>query len=257
VAFNEPGEIKAHFEIAPYVHVSNAGKWKEMRRMYFDYLAQEINKVRPLTSDTKVLDIGCSFGHLLESFQLLNARCYGVEIVDSTREYAIASHPDFKIFESLASIPDYYNFDIVTMIDVLYYLDDPLDYMISLNARLEESGLLLLRVTNRAWLISLLRKLNISLKYDYFSDAKYLFTDNTMRLLLQKSGFIILKSFSTEKGKKFFDLSRFLFYKFSPISRLLGFNPTLFIACTSAYDFAPRTVNNTTIRQATRSSASG
>jgi hypothetical protein len=34
-------------------------------------------------------------------------------------------------------------------------------------------------------------------------------------------------------------------------------DPTLFIACTSAYDFAPRTVNNTTIRQATRSSASG
>jgi hypothetical protein len=38
---------------------------------------------------------------------------------------------------------------------------------------------------------------------------------------------------------------------------VLTYYPTLFIACTSAYDFALRTVNNTTIRQATRSSASG
>jgi SAM-dependent methyltransferase len=202
IRFADTEQIKAHFTIAPYTKLSNEEEWRNIREKYFDYLIGLLLEIKTINGKSSVLDIGCSFGHLLEKLSKFGAACFGIEIIDSIRECATKNNPQFNIYESVEKIPYDYKFDIITMVDVLYYFDDPLNYLISVKRLLKEEGVALIRITNRSWLLNILNALHLQIGYKYFSDAKYVFSDQSMKLLLGKAGFRILRSFSKERGRR-------------------------------------------------------
>jgi SAM-dependent methyltransferase len=202
IRFADTEQIKNHFKIAPYARLSNEGEWRNIREKYFDYLIGLLLEIKTINGQSRILDIGCSFGHLLQKMSKFNADCFGIEIIDSIREFLRRNNPQFRIYESIEKIPEDYKFDIVTMVDILYYLDDPLNYLIEVKRVLKDEGIALIRITNRSWLLDILNAFHFGIKYKHFSDAKYVFSDQSMKLLLEKVGFRILRSFSKERGRR-------------------------------------------------------
>ena len=83
-------------------------------------------------TEGKLLDVGCDLGDFFEMFPSPDWERYGVELAPSAAAYA-SEKQAAKVYAGTlksASFPDNF-FDVVTLIDLIYYMDDP-------NGELEE-----------------------------------------------------------------------------------------------------------------------
>lgn len=142
---------------------------------------------------SRVLDVGCSFGHCLVHF---GAGSLGI---DDLRE-----HVDFcrglglqvvqaDVDSGLAGVPDS-AFDYVWVSDILEHLDSPRQLLRRLRSKLEPDGILLLHLTTRPsgraahWL---LRRLRVT-PYEARVHT-YQFTKDTICYLLERCGYRVEK----------------------------------------------------------------
>jgi SAM-dependent methyltransferase len=191
--------MKSHFDVASYTDLSTEARFRAVRVGYFQYLcallAAYLN--RPLRG-SHVLDIGTSYGHFLERLGEGGAIAEGVEIVAAPRHVALER--GLIVHDTIPNSPAT-AFDAVTMIDSLYYTNDPLATLQRLKEVLTPGGCLLIRVTNRTWLLDLMRAIGIAIHRDRFGDAKHNFSPNGILLLLRRAGFLDEDVVWEEKGK--------------------------------------------------------
>jgi SAM-dependent methyltransferase len=89
-------------------------------------LVREAQLIQQLMQGGSLLDIGCDTGAFFEWFYGKQWRRYGVELSPSAAAYAAQVY-QAEVFPGTLSQAGYppAMFDVITMIDMLYYVDDP------------------------------------------------------------------------------------------------------------------------------------
>jgi len=114
-----------HFQCASYTLLDKENENKQAREGFFKYILKLLREYLPLKLDMKVqkvLDIGCSYGHLLDILKKKGLKTYGVETNESLYQ-KLNKDGKHQIYHTLYEIQD--KFEIITFIDSLYYFKNP------------------------------------------------------------------------------------------------------------------------------------
>lgn len=122
------------------------------------------------------LDIGCSTGMLMKRLQDLH-RCKvtGVEPGDNFREYCRSL--GLNVLSNIDCLNGNPKYDLITMIHVLEHLVEPMPFLEKVRGLMTEGGKLIVEVPVLM----------------YTMDHPLMFTEETLRLMLDKAGFEIRK----------------------------------------------------------------
>lgn len=185
-------EMVYHYppDYAPYARV---GQGSFLRRLDVAFgIGKRCRAVNHLRTSGRILDIGCASGHFLLSMKALGWETYGVEL----NEYAAhrAKEHGLEVFcgEVEAAQFERDTFDVVTLWDVIEHLHSPKSTLSEINRILKKDGLLVVSTPDVGSLDA-----NIFGRYWAGLDSPrhlFLFSAQTLSLLLQELGFEILQS---------------------------------------------------------------
>ncbi len=229
--FDRPlAEVVEHFQVAPYSSADGETRWLRRRAGFYRYL------LTLLTEPAKgkaLLDVGCAFGHFLDCAAELGYEPFGTEISEAMAEltrrrcgYPVST----RSLNDLQLPKD--RFDAVTFVDSFYYFEDPVSTLRQAHNLLKPEGELLMRVTNRNPFARLHRvKAGLRFSRRQVPDMPFWTTDDaischsrrSLSILMQRSGFRIIKLTGLEQGKKIDSFALRNFYRLTRVlCRLTG-----------------------------------
>ena len=176
----------------------------------------------------KLLDIGCSTGMMFEYFSGSDWQLFGTEISPSAGDHASKTY-NAQVHAGLletAGFPDNY-FDVVTMIDVFYYIDDPLAELLRIERLIRPDGLLAIEIPGQSYMISRSRGplcLLMNGKWTRLkADSSYVnwYTCHSLEQLLRRSGFEAIRWEVVDSGSSF-GIARLISGKYDAAVRRLG-----------------------------------
>jgi len=153
-----------------------------------------LNKIKSYlkTDKPKILDIGCSFGGFLSFSKLMGFDPYGVEISDYSREYAQNELGKGRVFKNINGNFEKNFFDVITMIEVIEHLDNPLFFLNTCYDILKKDSVLVIQTADMNGLQA--RKAGID--YHYFIPYHlHFFPSKTLVNKLKEIGFKKIKVF--------------------------------------------------------------
>ena len=142
--------VEEYFDHAEYVLPDNEEVYRRLKQGMFREVVRRTSEQFDFQGRAgNLIDFGCSYGHLALQFKAAGWNVIGVDIAPSV----VALHREqgnFPAYQSLdePQIPDGWA-DAVAMIDVLYYVHDPIPLLRKVFAKLASPGVLVLRVSNR------------------------------------------------------------------------------------------------------------
>lgn len=143
-----PGKFTIVTEYSDYYSLDFLSKGKEFmyperRRVLEDILS----RVSVQKSSGRILDVGCGDGHFLYLCSRKGYACYGVEDSDSLSSFAAnkAGATVVKGFYGKDMFPKAY-FDIITFIQVLEHIPDPISVLEAARYHLRDNGILLIEI---------------------------------------------------------------------------------------------------------------
>ena len=158
-------------------------------------LKQEAEFIQQHISRGRFLDIGCSSGDFFKFFPQPTWKRYGVELSSSAAAYAAQAYAAQVIAGTLhfANWPNEF-FELVSMIDMFYYVDDPKEELREIKRILKPDGILAIEITGQAYMFFRSRGLITLMmegRWSRLNSASHLFWFNPtgLRKLLEKSGF--------------------------------------------------------------------
>jgi len=163
------------------------------KRYRYHLLKGEVNKVIQFTGKHagKLLDVGCGTGDRLDVFRSFGFETLGVEIsgsADYAAEIMKLNVRKGDLFE--ARFPDVF-FDVITLYHVLEHTHDPFSVCKEVARVLKEDGRLVIQVPNAdSWQYRIFQERWAA--FDVPRDLYY-FTPNTLKALLVKAGFEVVK----------------------------------------------------------------
>lgn len=200
-------------EIISNKTITNNIKWENdnyIKKIYFnEFLISIIKTLEPINS--RILDIGCSFGAFLRIAKQNGFEVYGYDIIpelkDVLNKYEIAS----CINEDIRNC-NFENIGTVTVIDTNYLWENQKSELYKLSEILSVKGILIIRTTSRLLLLKtglILRKINKKLAkkliYKSILNHRFVCKYSDIKNTLDKLNFRII-SISAEKsstGKSF------------------------------------------------------
>jgi SAM-dependent methyltransferase len=109
---------------------------------------EESRIVKLYAAGGKILDIGCDLGDFFKYFPAVKWELFGVEVSPSAAAYASKTY-NAQVFTGMLreanNNPSY--FDLITMLDTIFYLDDPLQDVKEIYRLLKPGGILAIEVT--------------------------------------------------------------------------------------------------------------
>jgi len=174
---------------------------KEIAHSRQEALREEAEILFRETDKSRLLDIGCGLGDFFQWFAGPNWDCFGVEIVPAAAEFA-SQNSSAQVFTGTlrqAKFPEAY-FDLVTMLDMIYYLDDPRADLLEVARILNPSGVLAIELTGLNYQILRGRGLLCWLfdrswtRWQTNSSYLFWFSPIGLRKLLEGCGFHILQT---------------------------------------------------------------
>ncbi len=163
------------------------GRWEDI---YQNFL--EINK--KLSNKTCILDIGCGWGLALQYFKKKGMECYGFDPAIEAIEYGKTKglnvkHAGIKNMDVFKGK----KFDIVTMLNVLEHLSDPILALKQIKKILNKNGILVIDVPNDFNEFQVLGKEIHNLKDWWVAPPNHLnyFSKDSLVKLLKSLGFKI------------------------------------------------------------------
>ena len=117
-------------------------------------LKREAQIIHAYVSGGRMLDVGCSLGALFEFFPPPLWERWGVELSASAADYAAQVSGAHVHVGTLASAdyPAQY-FDLVTLVDTLYYLDDPAGELREIRRVLKPGGVAAVETPGQAYIL--------------------------------------------------------------------------------------------------------
>ena len=102
----------------------------------------------------RMLDVGCSIGSLFEFFPPSSWERYGVELSPSAASYAADKYQcEVKVGTLREAAYDGGYFDFISLIDTLYYLDDPAKEFQEMHRVLKPGGYVAVEVAGQAYML--------------------------------------------------------------------------------------------------------
>lgn len=162
-------------------------------------LALEAQVIKEFVTGGRLLDIGCDLGDFFVHFPSPAWERCGVELSPSAASYASA-HYDADVHAGTLQQAGFRDesFDVVSMIDVIYYLDDPASEYREIRRVLKDGGLLAIEVTGQAYQLARSRGILCWLIERRWTrlrtDSAYLFwpTPSAVLSFLQRLGFAVI-----------------------------------------------------------------
>lgn len=159
-------------------------------------LAREAAIIHEYVSGGAMLDLGCDLGIFFEWFASPAWERFGAELSPSAAGYAAQTYAAQVYAGTVqeAAFPDAF-FDLVTMIDMFYYIDNPRADLQEVARILKPGGCLAIEFPGQAYLLQRSRGLLCWLLERRWTrlhtDSSYLFwfTPNGLQLLLEDCGF--------------------------------------------------------------------
>ena len=136
----------------------------------------------------RILDIGCAYGHFLESARLHGWRVEGVEPLNDARSVA-RSRFRLTVHETIDDAPAGV-FDVVTLWHVIEHLPDPQGMLRSARTRLMDGGVLAMVTPNMESLAA--RITGASWGWLSPPDHVMLYSPSTLTMLVKQAGFEVL-----------------------------------------------------------------
>ncbi len=196
--FPQPENIEQFYDEGYYTGQNNFSYQDERNQFkFYSYVwksrVKKIKKnIRSNSKIKKILDIGCSFGGLLENAKNLKFDTFGLEISDFSRSYARneLKHKVYKNFQEANFNNNY--FDAITMIEVIEHLDDPVHILKKIFQKLKKGGLFVIQTANMNGMQAKKQKEN----YHYFLPGHlFYFSKKNLVEELKKIGFKKVKVF--------------------------------------------------------------
>jgi SAM-dependent methyltransferase len=181
---------------------------------YFDF------RQRPRT----MVDFGCSYGHLGKEFQAAGWNVLGVDVSWNIALY-FREHQPFPAYEELDS-PDIPTgkVDAISMIDVLYYIDDPVELLRLARWKLAAPGVVLLRLANRNKFIRMAAAMEsvlpVKLVDRVLLDHAGFWTVKALKIAAKRAGFDRVRIFRREHGYQYPWPRKALHWATQTVSRL-------------------------------------
>lgn len=193
-------------------------------RMQIDFPAK-LSQIRSYLSsnDVKLLDVGCGKGFFIKKASEVGFDAYGIDISESGIKYAkekLNVKVDLKSVEEASKDPFYIGrFDVVTLWATIEHIPNPYSLLSSIAKLLKKDGLLFLDTGLGDDKIE-----KLLTGHSQWYDAPqhlFVFSQKSLKVLLEKSGFKIIKidrNFDRSKIRKFVRYLRHFY--FSVISYL-------------------------------------
>lgn len=114
----------------------------------FFNLQEEASIIQKKINHGSLLDIGCDLGDFFQFFPVSNWNFFGVDISPSAVEYASRKYDANIMIGELfdANYSENY-FDLVTILDTMYYLDSPKNFFDEVKRILKEDGILAVEIS--------------------------------------------------------------------------------------------------------------
>lgn len=145
-------------------------------------ILKTVGRIKDLPN-SKVLEVGCAFGFLLDEARKYTPSVYGVETSRYARDFALKQLRLENVNQDFSLFPKDF-FDIVLFIGTIEHLASPKTVLADINRVLKPGGLLVVTTIDTKGLIPL-----------YFirpPDHLFYFNHSNMRLLLDKTGFRVV-----------------------------------------------------------------
>jgi len=172
-------------------------EWFVRRQRALSKAAEAIKRVK---KGGALLDIGCATGNFFENFKDANWRLHGLDPSPMGVEAARDKYHAEVFCGTLreAHYPDRF-FDVVTVMDALYYSPDPKADLVEIRRILKDDGLLAVEIpglTAMKWRDKGLLCWLLEGRWERLfaiSGILYYFSPSTIRLLFESAGFRVLK----------------------------------------------------------------
>ncbi len=208
---------KNYFNGAVYDNYLDEEKYR--RRVFRDKI-KLIKKHLPC--EGTILDIGCGMGFFLMEMQ---KRGYQIKGLDISKYAAAIASAKLNTFippaDLLSASFSPGQFDIITLWDLLEHLPEPARYLDRISQIIKKNGVLVIETLN----ISSLTARMLKEKWPLYFPPYHLFYFNqkNISLLLEKTGFSLLKAYPVQTYLKSFSGYRtFRYFKYPFIGKLAG-----------------------------------
>jgi SAM-dependent methyltransferase len=172
-----------HFQVSSYTQEDDQteASFRQDRAKFFD---QILGLAGP---PGMLLDVGCSYGHMMERAHAGGWRCHGTELLERLRT-RLNQDGRFKTFATVDEIRGSVQYDAITLIDSLYYFERPTDLLRDLVRQLRSDGRIVIRIANRCPLADLQRAMGLPVTNMTLGDQLVAFSHQGMNQLLARCG---------------------------------------------------------------------
>ena len=175
-------------------HGPTLGKKSSPRDLFNTYLPfqHQIHETMGalLKKSSSILDVGCSAGHFLHSLRGKVKKRVGLELSQEEVSF-IRKHLQFPVYDQPIERVDIKEgpFDIVTALQVLEHVEDPVSFLTSIRKHLKDGGTLYLELPNID--DALITHYRIPAYEDFYYREPHLsyFSKDTLARALKKAGF--------------------------------------------------------------------
>jgi hypothetical protein len=222
------GTIQLNNEPVPYYKeviraTALSAEMKEFRTGQFAEFVAQFS-----LQDKKIIEIGCGMGENLPIMAKCGAKAYGLEYAEKSVQAAKGA--GLNVYQGFLESDDYridsFAFDGFFTLNYLEHLPDPAAVLRSVCNNLSDVAYGIVEVPNMDMFVS------EGLFYDFMQDHLFYFTKDTLKNLLQLSGFEVLGCTNiwhdyiisaTVKKKTLVDLAHFEKNRLSLISQIDGY----------------------------------
>jgi SAM-dependent methyltransferase len=210
-------EIESHLFTGSYTNPVRDSWFYNQRKNYFPYLYKLVSNPKP----SSWLDFGCAYGHMIDFLSSSGIAVDGVEINERMLFYC--QQKKLNVFQYLHEIPEDKKYDVISVIDSIYYLTKPKEVVGELYKRLNKGGILIIRITNRNWLAKFRSPFEKN-PSKVLGDVTISYSYKSLKRLLQECNFQKVDFIYEEKGKWIKPFSKKAFYGISTFLAKATFN---------------------------------
>jgi len=180
----------------------------EHHETFMEIFGERLRAISQFKKGGRILEVGCAYGLLLDYFREHGWGTYGVELSETSARYAqaVMELEVQNVPLERAQFPDLF-FDVILMLDVVEHLDDHKSAFNVVRRVLKDDGVLVVQVPYELFHWEKVLQAIASGKRpgaiapDAVPAHLCFFTPRTLRLMLEKHGFRVLKRESGNYGR--------------------------------------------------------
>jgi 2-polyprenyl-3-methyl-5-hydroxy-6-metoxy-1,4-benzoquinol methylase len=211
--------IQKYAEHPMWTNPANYDLTLKSRIGFFIHLYKLVKKNKNTISNW--VDFGSSYGHFMEFLKKKKIYILGIDTSNDAIDFANAK--GLIVLKHIRDLPKNRMFDVFSLIDSIYYLEQPIETFKQINSRLSANGLIILRVPNRNWRVKFNKYVFCKKTDEVLIDHLIGYSKKSLLTLLKETGFRIIKITSIQKGETRSPKTKYLWYSYYYLSLFLNF----------------------------------